>query len=65
MYVYEHVNGSYHYVKDIIVRSSGATYFDSNFVKNYWHFSTEEEAKKFVKKRQEETDRIQSGEFWV
>jgi hypothetical protein len=66
MYVYEHVNGTYHYIKDFVVRSIGSkTYFKSKFVKHYWHFNSKEEAEKFVKQRQEETERIDKGEFWA
>lgn len=49
MYVYEHVNGTFHFTPDITVRPIGAiTYFKSDFVKEYWHFVTDDEAKKFV-----------------
>lgn len=52
MYVYEHENGTYHFIPDITVRALGAiTYFDSDYVKEYWHFVTDDEARKFVKKR--------------
>jgi hypothetical protein len=63
MYVYEHVNGTYHYKTDSIVRSAGTVeYFNSPFVKHYWHFNSKEEAEKFVKQRQEKTEK---REFWA
>jgi len=52
MYVYEHVNGTFHLKPDFVVRTMGAIeYFDSDFVKAYWHFLTNDEANKFVKER--------------
>lgn len=52
MYVYEHVNGMFHFKPDVVVRPIGAiTYFDSPNVKEYWHFVSDDEAKKFVEEK--------------
>lgn len=52
MYVYEHINGEYIFKSDLVVRTMGAKeYFNSDFVKTYWHFVTDDEAKKFVEER--------------
>ena len=52
MYVYEHINGTYHFKPDVVVRTMGApTYFDSDFVKEYWHFVSNDKANKFVEDR--------------
>ena len=52
MYVYEHINGTYHFKPDFIVRSAGTVqYFNSPYVKEYWHFTTKEKAEEFVEER--------------
>ena len=52
MYVYEHINGTYHFKPDMAVRSLGEKmYFDSSFVKEWWHFITDDQAKEFVEER--------------
>jgi hypothetical protein len=52
MYVYLHTNGTYHYKPDIAVNLIGSNqYFNSPFIKQYWHFNSKEEAEKFVEKQ--------------
>lgn len=44
MYFYEHVNGTIHQKPDIVVDYSGPhEYFDSPYVKRWWHEEDDKE----------------------